>query len=168
MEWTQTEYGRESKCFCKLADAEIDIELSDGETPAEYGEKCADALRNMPDALIQDILEAAKRYCLYFIELCKESAGENYDPAEFPPVTADTPAEEMRQYFEIDGVYVEDPEDSSQIGYRLSGGCDWEIEHGFEADILDGKLVYLGMFEMNSPWNDFEPDDEWNFAIVGS
>ena len=165
MEWTKTEYGRESKCYCNLTGEEIDIELCDDGTPEEYGVRCAEAVGNLSPALIADILEAAKRYCLHFIALCRESAGENFDPDEFPPVTEETPAEEMLSYFSVDGVYIDDPDDRTQIGYRLSGGCDWEIEHGFEADILDGKLVYLGMFEQNSPWTEPDPDDEWNFAV---
>ena len=164
IERRQTEFGREGQCYCNFTDSVIDFELTDDETPVEYGEKCAEAAGHMSRELINDILEAAKRYCLYFIELCRENAGDDFDITEFPPVTADTPAEEMRRYFEIGSVCVEEPDDFSQIGYRLSGSCDWEIEHGFEADILDGTLVYLGMFEMNSPWCEFAPDDEWNFA----
>ncbi|MBR5372490.1 MAG: hypothetical protein IK130_09780 [Oscillospiraceae bacterium] len=164
MELQQNEYGREGTCFCNLVNAEIEFELCDDETPEAYGEKCAEAVGNMPPELIRDILEAAKRYCLFFTNLCRESAGEQFDPDEFPPVTEDTPAEEMRKYFSISGVCVDDPDDPAQIGYRLSGECDWEIEHGIEADILDGKLVYLGAFEMNSPWAEPDPDNEWNFA----
>ena len=47
---------------------------------------------------------------------------------------------------------------------NLSGSCKWEREHGIQICILGDKLVYLGAFEGKSPWNDFRPDDEWNFA----
>ena len=43
------------------------------------------------------------------------------------------------------------PKGDCQQYFRLSGGCDWEGEHGLEAGFQDGRLVYLGSFEDVTP-----------------
>ena len=144
--------------------SEIRFNVEDETVSPEFVKRCEEHLKNMPERMIEVIMEGAKKYCLFFMELCRESAGDQYDPSEFPPVTPETPAMEMEPYFGIHEAIIEIPEDESAIAYRLSGGVDWEPEHGLEICIRDDKVLYLGGFDGNSPWWDYDPDDEWNFV----
>lgn len=162
MELEHTEYGREGSFFCKPANAEIDLLVPDDEVSEEYIERCIASVNGMTDRLMSEICSAAKRYCLKMKALCSEAGEDFADVAAFP-VDENTPPEDMPKYFSITGMVIEEPEDDSIIGYQLSCNCDWEHEHGMEIDILGDKLVYLGMYEDNSPWFDYE-ESEWNFA----
>ena len=144
--------------------SEIRFNVEDETVSPEFVKRCEEHLKNMPERMIEVIMEGAKKYCLFFMELCKESAGDKYDPSEFPPVTPETPAMEMEPYFGIHEAIIEIPEDESAVAYRLSGSVDWEPEHGLEICIRDDRVLYLGGFDGNSPWSDYDPDDEWNFV----
>ena len=50
----------------------------------------------------------------------------------------------MLKCFEAGTLVIDVPQDPSEIGYSLSGNCDWEEEHGKEIAVLDDRLVYLG------------------------
>lgn len=143
---------------------EIEIDIRGEEPSAEYVDKCVKLLTEMPEDMRMKIYESAKKYCLFFIDLCREAAGDNFDPADFPPVTKDTPAEKMCRYFNIYTAGIVVPDDGSTPAIDLSGGCIWEPEHGIEICILGTEVVYLGAFEGRSPTDSFDPDDEWNFA----
>ena len=145
---------------------EIEIYVPHENVSGEYINKCVRHLKNLPEDTLSTICEAAKRYCLFFIELCMDAAGERFDPADFPPVDKDTPAGEMYKYFNISTVEFEVPENADIPALNLSGGCEWEPEHGIQICILGDKLVYLGGFEGNSPWGKYAPDDDWNFVNV--
>ena len=61
-------------------------------------------------------------------------------------------------------ICIEEPENENIVGFQLSGNCDWDAEHGIEIIILDDNLLYLGAFEDNSPWYDYDKNDKWNFV----
>lgn len=111
-----------------------------------------DAVEGFSDEMMHTINEAAKRYCLALIEMLKKE-GEDFSYKEFgmPYVTDEMPADEMPRYFEISEISADEPETEDQLYFRLTGGCDWEIEHGFEAAFCDGKLIYLGSYEQATP-----------------
>lgn len=150
--------------YCEAFGSEIALEPDDETISGDYVQLCANHLKNMPARMIGVITEGAKRYCLHFMELCKEAAGEQYDPGEFPPVTPETPAAEFVKYFGVTSMQIETPEDEHIPAYRLSGHADWEPEHGLEIIIRGDRVLYLGGFDGNSPWWDYDPDDEWNFV----
>ena len=141
----------EGRVTCKLWDTEINVDLYD-DAPIEYAEKCAEAMNTMSDELIDAICRAAKIYCIEFLDAIGGASLNEIDLTV--PVDENTPPREMLKCFKIGSLIVDNPEDPSRIGYRLSGNCDWEEEHGIEIDILDGKLVYLGEYAGESPWTD--------------
>ena len=156
----ETEHGRKGSVFCKFANEEIDVAVYDEGVSEDYIEKCIMSLNNLSDKTTEEICNAAKKYCLKVKELYEE-----YDLSLIPiiPITADTKAEEICKYFKITGIVIEKPEDEKIVGYSIGGNCDWETEHGIEIIIRDEKVVYLGADEANSPWNDYDIYDEWNF-----
>lgn len=151
----------EGKVYCKLWDKEIDVDLYE-DVPLEYAEKCAEAMNSMSDDLIDAICRAAKKYCLDFLDAIGGAEENEIDLTI--PVDEDTPPLDMLKCFEVGSLIVDAPEDSSRIGYQLSGNCDWEEEHGIEIVVLDGKLVYLGEFADESPWTDHS-EESWNSAV---
>ncbi len=155
-----TEYGPEGKMRWDLFDEEISVSL-DENVDISYAEKCAEALNSLPEETVRDIWEAAKRYCLYFIDLCGDEWDE-YNEMTIK-VTEETPAEEIKSQIYPSFLIVDEPEDE-RIGLHLECNCSWEAEHGLEITILDNKLVYLGAFEGQGAWGKFDPDDEWNFV----
>ena len=154
-------FYREGKMYCRLWDKEIPVMLFEDEVTLEYAEKCAEAMNNMSPQLLDEICRAAKMYCIEFCEEISDEWREELDLAV--PVDEDTPPELMLKCFSPTGMEVDTPEDPLKIGYQLECSCDWEEEHGMEIDILDGKLVYLGSFNAEGPWEDHS-DEEWNYA----
>lgn len=153
------EYGLEGFMRWELFDEEITVSLEEGVDIA-YAEKCAEALNNLPEETVREIWEAAKRYCLYFVDIC----GDEWDDDETAvKVTESTPAEDMKSLIYPSCLIVEEPEDE-KTGFSIECNCSWEPEHGLEITILDNKLVYLGAFEDCGAWDNFDPDDEWNFV----
>ena len=150
----------EGRAYCRLCDTEIDVELYD-DVPIEYAEKCVEAMNAMPEELIDDICRAAKRYCLEFLDAV--GGAELNDIELTVPVDENTPVREMLKCFEVGTLIVSAPQDPARTGYQLSGNCDWEEEHGIEIVILDDKLVYLGEFTGESPWED-HMEESWNAA----
>lgn len=167
------DYFREGKYFSKRFERELEVSVAlDDNVSDEYVERCVDTVESFSDEMMDTICEAAKRYCLAFIALCKEDVSDeefDYDEFELPHVTENTSAREMLQYFGISTLSCDEPENENDLYFRLSGGCDWEIEHGFEAAFCNGRLVYLGSFEDVSPSRlDYYVTNkgrEWNYAL---
>ena len=150
----------EGRAYCRLCDKEIEVDLYD-DVPIEYAEKCVEAMNAMPEELVDDICRAAKRYCLEFLDAV--GGAELNDIKPTVPVDENTPVREMLKCFEVGTLIVSAPQDPARTGYQLSGNCDWEEEHGIEIVILDDKLVYLGEFTGESPWED-HAEESWNAA----
>ena len=110
--------------------------------------------------LIDRICRASKAYCLDFMDI----VGEEEIMEELTvPIYPDTDPKEILKCFYPTVLIVEKPDDESKIGWQAECNCDWEIEHGMEIDVLDGKLVYLSSFNDYSPWSEYDEDD-YNFV----
>lgn len=154
------EYGVEGRTRWALFNKEIDVAIGD-DVDVAYAEKCAEALNGLSEETVNAIWEAAKKYCLYFIELCGGEWDE-WNEMSFR-VTKKTPAEKIKSEIFPICLIVDEPEDE-RIGFDIECNCSWEAEHGLEITILDGKLVYLGAFEDQGAWGNFPLDNEWNFV----
>ena len=159
------------KFACKKLGYGIELE-ADSTVSEDYVQRCAAVIENMSDELLLSISEAAKRYCLAFNRTEKDCQGDDYVIEEdYQKVTKDTPAKALLPMIEFDSLYIGETEDESKLFFTLSGGCDWEIEHGVEATISDGKLMYLGGFEdVSSPdqlsYYTEEQGRQWNYALT--
>lgn len=154
------DYGVEGKMRWELFDEEISVGIDDNVDIA-YAEKCAEALNDLPVETVNAIWAAAKKYCLFFIDLCGDEWDE-WNEMSFK-VTKKTPAEKIKSEIFPSCLIINEPKDG-RIGFHIECGCSWEPEHGLEITILDGKLVYLGAFEGQGAWGKFPPDNEWNFV----
>ena len=174
IELTNNDHFREGTYFSKRFDCGMTVSSDlDNSVSDEYIERCVDAAELFSDEMINTINEAAKRYALAFIEEIKEETGEDFsfEDEDLPEITEDTPASEMPEYFHFNELSADKPEHENQLYFRLSGGCDWESEHGLEAAFCDGKLINLGSFEQATPHRvDYfisGKGREWNYAIKG-
>ena len=172
IELTPGKYFREGKYYSKRFDQEMEVAVAlDAKVSDEYISRCVDTVESFSGKTITELCEAAKRYTLEFIELLKEDAGEDFsfEDEDLPVITEDTPAGEMMQYVQIGELLIDEPEQEGQLYFRFSGGCDWEIEHGFEAAFQDGRLVYAGAYEQVTPsrlgYYINKQGREWNYAI---
>lgn len=160
--------GFKGKFFCGRLGYTIEIEAEG--VSEEYVRRCAETAENMSDALYHEICEAAKRYCLAFLRTEKDAQGEDFAVTEpYHRVTKDTPAEAVMQMCQFDTLYIDEIEDERQLYFTLGGNCDWEIEHGLEADILGGALFYLGGFEQVRADSDYYRTGigrQWNYALT--
>ncbi len=154
------DYGMEGKVRWELFGEEIEVGIDDGAC-VEYAEKCAETLNALSDDTVKAIFEAAKRYCLFFKDLCGGD-WDDWNEMSFK-VTEKTPAEKFKSEIVPMYLIVDKPKDE-RVGFHVECSCSWEQEHGLEITILDGKLVYLGAFEGCGAWDSFAPDNEWNFV----
>ncbi len=155
----ETEYGREGKADCNLCGCEIDVFIPDEEVTEEYANKCIENLNSLAPETVDIICKAAKAY---FFKMLEEVGEDDLEDMTVP-ITADSSNSDIMKCFCVSTIMIEEPEDETRIAYRLECGCDWEIEHGMEIDILDGTPVYVGPYEEVSPWKEIDTTDEWNF-----
>jgi hypothetical protein len=148
--------------FCPVLNAELIVEGGGqwGRKVTEpYMRRCQNVLLHMPDALLDAICEAAKKYWL-------RTKNRNETNAVRPVLmTEDSPAGEILQYIHFDTLELYTPKDESQIGFGLFGKCDWEKGRDIEAVILDNDLIYLGGVEMMSPWEYDKCREEYREAF---
>ena len=156
------------KFFCAKLGYEVEVEAEG--VSEDYVRRCVAQIENMSDELYNAIREAAKRYCLAFLRTEKDNLGEDFVIEEdYQRVTKDTPAEDVLRMCQFDILYIDRTEDESRLCFRLGGNCDWEIEHGIEADVLDGQLFYLGGFEQvdaDSEYYRTGLGKQWNYALT--
>lgn len=160
--------GFKGKLFCKRLGCAIEVEAEG--VSEDYVRRCAETVEQMTDELYRAISEAAKRYCLAFLRTEKDAQGDEFAATEkYHRVTKDTPAEDIMKMCQFDTLYIGEMEDESRLCFRLGGNCDWEIEHGIEADVLDGQLFYLGGFEQvdaDSEYYRTGLGKQWNYALT--
>ena len=125
--------------FCPVLNAELKVSRWESKVAESYMLRCKDVLLNMPDALLNALCEAAKRYCLR-----PECTGRP------DSLTADTPAKEFLQQMHFISLQLYEPEDETQTGFGLAGKCAFNGDD-IGAVILDGRLLWFGFDEM-SPW----------------
>lgn len=168
-------FGLEGKVYFKLFDCTIDVRISVDQNNAEqeeaesealeYAEKCAEALNSLTDEAVDVLCRAVRAYCIDFIE----EFGDFYNSMKFS-VNADTAPREMLKCFKPTVFIVDFPVKEifgEIIGYHVECRCDWEIEHGLEFTVRDGKIVYVGMFSDNTPWSRYYEDKPWNYINKG-
>lgn len=134
--------------FCPVLNAELIVEGGGqwGRKVTEpYMRRCQNVLLNMPDSLLDAICGAAKKYWL------RTKNRKETNAVRPVLMTEDSPAGEILQYIHFDTLELYTPKDESQIGFGLFGECDWDKGREIEAVILDGRLIYFGVYMM-SPW----------------
>ena len=161
--------------YCPFFDETLDIRAE--KVREDVVRRCIHEVVNLPERLRQEICEAAKRLALYFLEKMQRTLGAKFD-SDFSPslpvrqITADTPAGDMLQFFCMDWIVIEPPQQDGQTEYTLQGSCKWAYieDSEIEMTVRDGRLVYFGFRrglepELNGEIYDaLNRDREKNFA----
>ena len=72
--------------------------------------------------------------------------------ADTPEVPENVSTDTVMNYARANCVIIEQPKDSSVIGFSVEFSCDWEPEHGMEWTVRNGRALYVGDFMGISPW----------------
>lgn len=147
----ETEYGVEGTMLWKLFGEDVKVLINGADE--EYAQRCAEYLDNMPKELLDKLRHATLLYAQDFYELTGEEELE-----KFMSVKPD----DILEYVCPSMLIIDEPQDD-RIGFHLEMGCEWEIEHGLEWSVLDGRPMYVGAFESVSPWRAFK-DKDWNYV----
>ena len=148
---SRTEYGIEGTTRFDLFDEVIKV-MMDDTVDIEYAKKCVCHMNNLSHDIVESLCEATLKYCFEF----SEDVG-----IEVPEMNKKN---DILKYFHPKSLIINEPEDESKIGYHMECDCEWEIEHGLEFTILDDKLLYLGSFNNEGPWqlHEYYKDMSWN------
>ena len=150
---SESEGFKDGFFYCEKLGEGIEVTAEKSVSDA-YMEKCAEAVKNMPQTTLTAIWEGAKKTCLAFIEQERETLGSSFESLRTSPrITADTPAKEMAKYIRLGEMQIFKPADEKVIGYELNGSCEWDLEQGFEVVILSDRVIYAGDFNLFSPWD---------------
>ncbi|MCT4509687.1 MAG: hypothetical protein N4A48_13195 [Tepidibacter sp.] len=151
---TKTDYGLEGKVEFKLFNTTIDV-LMDEEIDLEYANFCAKELNNLDDEIINKLCEFSIIYCNDFCD----DIGE--EPPKFNTI------KDVLKYIRPNCLIINIPKDDSKPVVHLELNCDWEIEHGLEWTINDGKILYVGSFNAENGWSEpsYYEEITWNYAF---
>jgi len=143
--------NREDEVYFTLFDQYINLYNWDGAS-AEYERACANYLNNLSDTVIDHLCEASIRYCNDFLDAIGE------DPKQF---------ENSRDVLALiypNSLSIPDPKGQAEPVIHMELNCEWEEEHGMEWVVRGDKVLYVGAYNGENPWSDFEPKASWNFA----
>lgn len=146
------EYFYEGEVFCKLFGTEIEVVIDLKSADFEYAEKCAVALNNMSEEIIDKLCEYSVLYCEDF---CDQIGAE-------PPIIES--ARDILRYVHPGSLSVDIPQDES-IVIHLDLNCDWDEEHGLEWLVKDDKILHVGAFSDEPAYTeDSYYYNSWNYA----
>lgn len=113
------------------------------ETKRIYAEKCAEYMQNMDSSIMQRLAKYSYRYFKEFEEILDD------DDLDMP---RDVLEAEILEYVRPSVIIVEEDCREDRIEFHVECNCDWEIEHGLEFTISDGKILYVGGFDDMPPY----------------
>ncbi|MBG4309999.1 hypothetical protein I5E21_17675 [Pseudomonas aeruginosa] len=124
----------------------------ENEADDAYAWRCARALDELDDAVIERLCAASLRYRAARLERLGESAEEV------------APARGVLERIEPGELIVPDPEQGDEAVIHLSLNCEWDREHGMEWIVRGGEVLYVDPFHGEDPWRDFTVKEPWNYA----
>lgn len=152
----ECEYGGfEGETYLNDRDGKVRVKFP-SEAKREYAEKCVEYLQNMDKDMTQRLAKYAYRF---FKDLSKDFDDDDY--GTFIDMPQNVSEEDILKYVQFDSIIIEEECREDRIEFHAGGGCDWEIEHGFEFTVSDGKILYVGPFE------DMPPNNPERFAYYG-
>jgi len=123
----------EGEAYLELFDQNIKIYI-DQEADLEYAELCITYLNNLSERLIDEISTASIRYCNEFLDDIGEETIEFSKSTDvLPLITPNT-------------LSIPSPKNKTEPVIDLELICKWEVEHGMEWVIRNGKVMYVGPY----------------------
>ena len=150
------EFGIEGTLYVPVFNKEITV-FFDEDVPLEYVEQCTEYLINISDEILDKLCCSSIGYC--------ESMRKFFDELKIN-IPQNMKSKEILNYISPNSISVENPENSNIIAFEMELNCDWEPEHGMEWIIRDNKVLYVGLFNGESEWDNegYFKGLEWNYA----
>ncbi len=146
-----TEFALEGEVFFKCFNKYISLFVEDGED-TEYAQICAKYLNELTESVIIRLCEASIRYCNDFLD----AVGE--------PLKTFEKAIDVLKLISPSVLIVPYPENGDEPVIHLELNCEWEPEHGLEWIVRADKVLYVGAFNGEYPWDEFSSSDLENYA----
>ncbi len=135
--------GMEGEMHMPLFKDDISVYFPD-RSKLTYAEKCAAYLNNMNE----DMLNRLKKYIYRYY---REYA-DQFDEDELG-MPVDVEEEDILRYVSPGALIIEKDCREKMTEFHLEFECDWEIEHGLEITISNGKILYVGSFDDMPPYD---------------
>ncbi len=118
----------------------------------DYAERCIDYFNGLTEEILTSFYKACIRYCNDFLRLIGQE-----------PRVLNSPSDILKS-IKPGCLIVEAAEKSNEPIAHLELECDWDVEHGVEVVIRGNRVLYVGGFNGEDPWDDFKPKQSWNYA----
>ncbi len=136
--------GYEGTAFLDNWDCEVNVSFP-SEDKREYAETCVQFIQNMSD----DFKKRFSKYAYRYFKEMVEEVGE--ECLEDMPI--DVTEEDILEFVCPNVIIVDEECRDDRVEFHVECGCDWEIEHGLEITVSDGKILYVGSFDDMPPYD---------------
>ncbi len=126
-------------------DCEVSVTFPSEEKRA-YAEKCVEYMQNLDEDTMKRLAKYSYRYYSEFCSMLEEA---DIEELEMPQ---DVSEQDILDYVYLNTIIVEEECREDRVEFHVECNCDWEIEHGLEFTISDGKILYLGGFNDVPPY----------------
>lgn len=115
--------------------------------------ECAEYLNSISfnDSIVNHLCEASISYC----NDCLDTIGEELKHFDN--------LKDVLLLVYPNSLIIPQPRRSEPV-IHLELDCEWEEEHGMEWIIREDKVLYVGAYNGENPWAEFEAKDGWNYA----
>lgn len=149
----KTDYGLEGKVEFRLFNKTINVLMNEN-IDLKYANLCAENVNNLDEKIIN-------RLCQYSISYCNDFCDDvGEEPYEFNTLI------DVLNYVRPTSLIINTPKDTNKIAFHLELNSDWEVEHGLEWTICNGKILYVGSFENENGWKEISYYKELNWNYV--
>jgi hypothetical protein len=149
--WHEGSHGPEAEVYFRLFEQYIRLYNWDG-AEKEYAHACAVYLNSVNDEVVDQLCQASIRYCNDFLEAIGEVPRQFNQPRDVLALIYPS------------SLSIPNPDGRDEAVVHLELNCEWEEEHGMEWVVRGNKVLYVGAYNGENPWSDFEPKEAWNFA----
>ncbi len=136
--------GYEGTAFLDHWDCEVNV-VFPSEDKREYAEKCVKFLQDMSEDFKKRFSKYAYRYFQEMVEEVGEECLED--------MPADVKEEDILEFVYPNVIIVDEECRDDRVEFHVECNCGWEIEHGLEITVSDGKILYVGGFDDMPPYN---------------
>lgn len=137
--------GYEGTTFLENWDRDVNVTFP-SEDKVEYAEKCVKFFQNMGD----DFKKRFSRYAYRYFKEMVEEVGEECLEDDMP---IDVKEEDILEYVYPNVIIIDEKCRDDRLEFHVECNCDWEIEHGLEITVSDGKILYVGGFDDMPPFD---------------
>lgn len=136
-------YSNEGEIYFPLFNKNIAISI-DFDVNDEYIKKCITSLQNLKDEIIDEICNYAIKYC------------EDYRK-EFEELDIEIPEKiegrSILKYLKPLNIIVKKT-NLEEPAFCIEFNCDWEEEHGLGIIFFDNRVIYLGPYVYEFPYDE--------------